>query len=103
LRFWLLFSAVAPHDDQLLTASQAAQALNATGQTIRNWIRSGRLSAVRIGARFYVPADEVERLRGEGARASRAESIWEFEGDADDVALPRAARSGAAVDGELGG
>ncbi len=93
---------MAPNDEQLLTAAQAAEALSATSQTIRNWIRSGRLAAVRIGARFYVPAAEVERFRGEGARASRGESVWEFETDGPEVSLPRASVPRAAAEGMLG-
>jgi excisionase family DNA binding protein len=52
-------------DAELLTVSQAADALNASTQTIRNWIRSDRLKGVRIGNRFLVPRTEVERLRGD--------------------------------------
>ncbi len=65
-------------DTELLTVSQAADAFSATSQTIRNWIRSGRLSAVRIGNRFLIPLSEVERLRG-GLSAPRGESNWEHE------------------------
>ena len=95
---------MALNNEQLLTAAQAAEALSATSQTIRNWIRSGRLSAVRIGARFYVPAAEVERFREEGARASRRESVWEFDEDGPEVSLPRASApaSGAAAERVLG-
>jgi excisionase family DNA binding protein len=45
------------NDQELLTASQAAEALSASSQTIRNWIRSNRLQAVRIGNRFLIPRD----------------------------------------------
>ncbi|MGH2891107.1 MAG: helix-turn-helix domain-containing protein [Solirubrobacteraceae bacterium] len=93
---------MALNNEQLLTAAQAAEALSATSQTVRNWIRSGRLDAVRIGARFYVPMAEVERFRGEGARASRAESVWEFGEDGPEVSLPRASAPGAAAEGVFG-
>ncbi|MGO9973866.1 MAG: helix-turn-helix domain-containing protein [Solirubrobacteraceae bacterium] len=65
-------------DTELLTVSQAAEAFSATSQTIRNWIRSDRLRAVRIGNRFLIPLSEVERLRG-GLGAPRGESNWEHE------------------------
>jgi len=38
-------------EDELLTASQAAEALSASSQTIRSWIRAEQLNAVRIGNR----------------------------------------------------
>lgn len=78
-------------DDELLTASQAAEALNATSQTIRNWIRSRRLPAVRIGNRFLVPRAEVDRLRGELPAAAVGEGVWECAEDAPVAPLPRAA------------
>lgn len=66
-------------DPELLTVSQAADALGASNQTIRNWIRSGRLQAVRIGNRFQIPAQEIDRLRGLAARSG--ESPWEHRPD----------------------
>jgi excisionase family DNA binding protein len=45
------------NDQELLNASQAAEALSASSQTIRNWTRSNRLQAVRIGNRFLIPRD----------------------------------------------
>ncbi|MGH2859176.1 MAG: helix-turn-helix domain-containing protein [Solirubrobacteraceae bacterium] len=50
--------------NDLLSVAETAGALGATGQSVRNWIRSGRLAAVRIGARFSIPCVEVERRRG---------------------------------------
>jgi excisionase family DNA binding protein len=63
---------------ELLTVSQAAEAVNATSQTIRNWIRADRVRAVRVGNRFLVPRSEVDRLLGEISSAS-GESTWEHE------------------------
>ena len=72
----------------LLTASEAAQALGATSQTIRNWIRAERLGAVRIGHRFLIARSEVERLRGE-VGAPVGESPWEFSAEASATPLVR--------------
>lgn len=66
------------NDTELLTVSQAAEAFNATSQTIRNWIRGDRVQALRIGNRFLIPRSEVERLRGEFS-AARGEGTWEHE------------------------
>ena len=50
-------------DSELLTVSQVAEACNATNQTIRNWIKNGRLNGVRIGNRFLIPREELDRVR----------------------------------------
>jgi excisionase family DNA binding protein len=80
-------------DNELLTVSQAAEALNASTQTIRNWIRAERLHGVRIGNRFLVPRAEVDQMRG-GLSAPHGESPWDFD-DAEVAApLPRAGALG---------
>jgi len=71
---------VSMDDPDLLTVSQAAEAFSATSQSIRNWIRAGRLHSVRIGHRFLIPREEVERLRGETGK-TRGESTWDYTGD----------------------
>jgi excisionase family DNA binding protein len=76
----LAIVAIGMNDQELLTASQAAEALSASSQTIRNWIRSDRLRAVRIGNRFLIPRSEVERMRGDRPMPA-GESPWEFEPD----------------------
>ena len=77
------------NDEELLTASQAAEALSASSQTIRNWIRADQLHAVRIGNRFLIPRSEVERMRGTDS-APRGESTWAFDPDEPPEPLPRA-------------
>jgi excisionase family DNA binding protein len=72
---------------ELLTVSQAAEAVNATSQTIRNWIKGGRLEAVRIGNRFLIPRTEIDRLRGSLA-VSSGESTWDTTDEPADP-LPR--------------
>ncbi|MGZ4218107.1 MAG: helix-turn-helix domain-containing protein [Solirubrobacteraceae bacterium] len=84
-------------DEELLTASQAAEALSASSQTIRNWIRSDRLHAVRIGNRFLIPRSEVERMLGD-VLSARGESPWEFADDAPAASLPRASDRSSRVD-----
>ena len=92
-------------DAELLTVSQAADALSASTQTIRNWIRSGRLRGVRIGNRFLIPRHEVDRMRGR-ASASHGESPWEFDPDAPAEPLRRAGEhdfGGGSAEPLLGG
>jgi excisionase family DNA binding protein len=76
------------NDQELLTASQAAEALGASSQTIRNWIRAEQLRAVRIGNRFLIPQSEVERMRV-NAPMPQGESPWEFDPDEPPEPLPR--------------
>ena len=77
------------NDQELLTASQAAEALSASSQTIRNWIRSDRLHAIRIGNRFLIPRSEIERMRGSSS-IPQGESPWEFDPGEPGAPLPRA-------------
>jgi excisionase family DNA binding protein len=84
-------------DEELLTASQAGEALSASSQTIRNWIRSDRVHAVRIGNRFLIPRSEVERMLG-NVLSARGESPWDFADDAPAASLPRAVERSSAVD-----
>jgi molybdopterin-binding protein len=49
------------------TASEAAQALGISLDTLRRWDREGRIKTRRDAAnRRVVPAKEIERLRGDG-------------------------------------
>ena len=45
---------------------QAAASYGASYDTFFRASRSGRLRVIRIGARLYVPADELERISREG-------------------------------------
>jgi excisionase family DNA binding protein len=62
-------------DADRLPVSEAAEALSASTQTIRNWIRGDRLHGVRIGNRFLIPRAEVEQLRGD-VGSSVGETPW---------------------------
>jgi excisionase family DNA binding protein len=84
-------------DTELLTVSQAAVALKASTQTIRNWIRADRLHGVRIGNRFLIPRAEIDRMRG-GLAPAGGESPWDFYGDDPGEPLPRAGARNARDD-----
>lgn len=43
----------------LLTSTQAGELIGVTGQTIKNWVREGRLEAYRIGGRVMIPREAV--------------------------------------------
>jgi excisionase family DNA binding protein len=58
-------------DEEMLTVEEACKRLKLHEETVRRWIRTGRLRATRLGfgrAGYRIPASEVERiLRGERA------------------------------------
>ena len=56
-------------DDELLTVKQIAEHLQVNQQTVRNWIDSAALPAVRIGRRVRVRRADMERVLGEGLTA----------------------------------
>lgn len=87
LQIWLYSDPIVA-EPEFLTVSQAAEACNATRQTIRNWIREDRLRARRIGNRFLIPREEVDRLRGD-VSGRTGESPWAYEGDRPPEPLPR--------------
>lgn len=37
-----------------------------TLRTVYNWIKSEKIRAVKIGRSWYIPAEEVDRIRKEG-------------------------------------
>lgn len=79
------------NDPDLLTVSQVAEACNATNQTIRNWIKNGSLRGVRIGNRFLIPREDVDRFRGD-VRAQGREGPWDYSSDEPAGPLPRKAQ-----------
>lgn len=51
-------AAVPPLD--YLTTTEAGELLGVTGQTIKNWVREGRLVGFRLGGRVVVPRSALE-------------------------------------------
>ena len=57
----------APDDDQLLTVDQVARRLQLHPETIRRWIRDGRLRAIKLGtdrSGYRIRASELARVTG---------------------------------------
>lgn len=46
----------------LFTSEEVAELLHIGVQTARRMMREGRIPAVRIGARWYAPASELEKV-----------------------------------------
>jgi excisionase family DNA binding protein len=67
-------------DQQLLTVEQIAQEFQLTSQTIRNWIHSGALSAVKIGHVYRVRREDVDEMmrrhEGETAPLGTHRDLW---------------------------
>lgn len=47
----------------MLTVPQAARRLAKNPETIRRWIRSGRLPARKVGTQHVIEEEDLERLR----------------------------------------
>ena len=67
-------------DQQLLTVEQIASEFQLTSQTIRNWIRSGALSAVKIGHVYRVRREDLDammrRHQGKTAPLGTHRDLW---------------------------
>ena len=48
----------------MLTVPEAARRIHKDPETIRRWIRSGRLSARKVGTQHVIDEDDLERLTG---------------------------------------
>jgi excisionase family DNA binding protein len=49
----------------MLTVTEAAERVGRTPETVRRWIRSGRLPAVTERGRHAIAVDDLERVRNE--------------------------------------
>lgn len=87
--------------DEFLTVAEVAAILKLNQQTVRNWIDSGFLPAMRIGRRVRVKRSDFDALLEASytgpSKAAQTPSIWEGEvpppeglapepGDAEEVA-----------------
>ena len=63
-------------DQRWLTVQQVAEQLQVHPETVREWLRDGKLRGHRISRRagWRVPVDEVERFMTGGERADEAQA-----------------------------
>lgn len=54
-----------------LTAIEAAQLAGVSPKTIRRWLQSGRLTAVKRGRSFRIPADQIAAMANDIGQAER--------------------------------
>jgi excisionase family DNA binding protein len=80
----------------VLTVPEAARRLNRDPETIRRWIRSGRLAARKVGTQHVIDEHEIDRIAE--PEALRLPKVWRRTrwGDPmpDVVAWVRSSRSG---------
>lgn len=62
-------------DLRAFNVNSAADRLNIPPASLRAHIRNGTVRAARIGARYYVPATEIERLLTLSGEESRAVEV----------------------------
>ncbi len=54
----------------LMKPADAARALSVSVETMKRWIRAGRIPCVKVGGRWRIPASYIEQL-AEEAKARR--------------------------------
>ncbi|MEU8209274.1 helix-turn-helix domain-containing protein [Micromonospora sp. NPDC049044] len=58
--------------EEMYSVEQVADRLNLHVRTVRGYIRSGRLRAVRIGKQYRIAARDLDALTGQAPAATRA-------------------------------
>ena len=58
-------------DDEVQRPPQFAKLVGVSKPTIMSWIKSGKLKAHRIGARYYIPESELARILKESTQVVR--------------------------------
>jgi excisionase family DNA binding protein len=49
-------------ENEYLTVDQAAERANRHAQTIRNWVRSGKLPAFRLGQSYLIRPEDLDAM-----------------------------------------
>ncbi|HVA19341.1 MAG TPA: helix-turn-helix domain-containing protein [Solirubrobacteraceae bacterium] len=68
-------------DEKLLSVIEVAEEFQVTDQTIRNWIKSGALKAIKIGRDHRIRRQDVDELlsraQAESTSLATRRDIWE--------------------------
>jgi excisionase family DNA binding protein len=62
-------------EEEYLTVAEVAALLKLNEQTVRNWIDSGRLSALRVGRRVRIKRSDLDAMLAAGATVPPAPDI----------------------------
>ena len=85
------------------SADDVAALLGLHVRTVRNYVRDGRLSAVRVGKQYRIPKDAVDELIGNDAPSAPARRVEVTAILAiDNVDVPTLSRLSTLVTGALG-
>jgi len=55
-----------PAEPRFYAYAEVAKMFGRTVRTVRWWVKSGRLKAIKIGAAPYIPEAEIQRLQAGG-------------------------------------
>src|SRR5271165_5728007 len=61
--------------EELYSVEQVADRLGLHVKTVRNYVRDGRLKAVRIGKQYRIARDDIEALTGRPMEAPARETV----------------------------
>ena len=62
-------------DQELYTVEQVADLLNLHVKTVRNYVREGRLKAVRIGKQYRISGEDLAKMTGRPVASFRPEPV----------------------------
>ena len=67
-----------PAEPEFLSIMDVAKRLQLSDETVRRWVREGRLASVRVGRQFRIYPHEVDRFLA-GATRSHADEggVWD--------------------------
>lgn len=59
------------------TIYEVAELFGVHWQTVRNWIKEGKIRAIKIERTVRIPDEEIERLKRGGSKWKKAKSLEE--------------------------
>ena len=81
----------------MLTVPEAAERVGRDPETVRRWIRAGKLRAQKVGTQHLIDEDDLDRITGETGSLPlprQWETTWTGETQPDWVRLIRRSRRG---------
>ena len=60
----------------MLTVPQAARRVGKDAETVRRWIRSGKLRARRVGTQHIIEEDDLRAIRPEKGAQLAVPAVW---------------------------